>query len=335
MKQSVPVEELLNAARTAFDECTHLLIFAGAGMSVDSGLPDFRSDGGFWNAYPLLKELKLTYELLSTPKMFEENPELAWGFFGHKYELVNSKTPHRGYEILLNKCKSLGWDKSFVVTSNVDGFFERAGFNPHNIYEIHGSMHWMQQKNPRKNGDDVIETKTIAELQSGNLAVDPKTVKLTSKLPEANLRPNIWMFDDNAFSRKRADIQRENYEWDFKQEAFMTGGGTRLLILEIGAGTGVMTIRQMGSTVAKQIKERRYHLADNSWFVRVNPEMYHVQDGKARRSWQFLDAIGVPMKALEFLEKMPEPKVRSNEIVVEKEKPMPVAPQFDDWDEFN
>ena len=48
----------LNYAVELIRKADGILITAGAGMSVDSGLPDFRSVGGFWNAYPILKILR-------------------------------------------------------------------------------------------------------------------------------------------------------------------------------------------------------------------------------------------------------------------------------------
>ncbi|EEY13887.1 NAD-dependent protein deacetylase [Mannheimia haemolytica] len=54
-----------------------ILITAGAGMSVDSGLPDFRSVGGLWNACPPLKKFNLQFMQIATPLAYQERPELA------------------------------------------------------------------------------------------------------------------------------------------------------------------------------------------------------------------------------------------------------------------
>jgi len=67
--------------------CSGLLIAAGAGMGVDSGLPDFRGKEGFWRAYPPLLKLGIRFEEMANPRWFTENPELAWGFYGHRYNL--------------------------------------------------------------------------------------------------------------------------------------------------------------------------------------------------------------------------------------------------------
>ena len=49
--------------------------------------------------------------------------------------------PHIGYRVLLDIVKSPQIRDYFVVTSNVDGMFEKAGFDPQKIWEIHGSIH--------------------------------------------------------------------------------------------------------------------------------------------------------------------------------------------------
>jgi NAD-dependent SIR2 family protein deacetylase len=54
-----------------------------------------------------------------------DDPELAWGFYGHRLELYRRTTPHRGFGILRRLAERSG--RFFVFTSNVDGHFQRAG----------------------------------------------------------------------------------------------------------------------------------------------------------------------------------------------------------------
>ena len=77
-----------------------ILIGAGAGMGVDSGLPDFRGDQGFWRAYPPYERMGLNFVSLANPRWFTEDPTLAWGFYGHRMELYRRTTPHPGFAIL-------------------------------------------------------------------------------------------------------------------------------------------------------------------------------------------------------------------------------------------
>jgi len=62
-------------------------VTAGAGMGVDSGLPDFRGDQGFWRAYPPYAKVGLSFADLANPRWFDEAPSLAWGFCGHRLNL--------------------------------------------------------------------------------------------------------------------------------------------------------------------------------------------------------------------------------------------------------
>ena len=102
-------------------------------MGVDSDLPDFRGDEGFWKAYPPFREKGLRFVDLARPGWFDEDPELAWGFYGHRLELYRRTVPHPGFAILRRLAERAG--RSFVFTSNVDGQFRRAGFPEEAIVE--------------------------------------------------------------------------------------------------------------------------------------------------------------------------------------------------------
>lgn len=120
-----------------------LLVTAGAGMGVDSGLPDFRGTQGFWRAYPAIARLGLSFEEMANPSWFNENPHLAWAFYGHRLNLYRKTPPHPGFRQLLEAAtsKSAGY---FVFTSNVDGHFQKVGFAPDRIVECHGSIQRFQ-----------------------------------------------------------------------------------------------------------------------------------------------------------------------------------------------
>ena len=89
----------VQAARVLAD-AQALLFTAGAGMGVDSGLPDFRGDEGFWNAYPPLRKLNISFSQMANPQWFSDDPTLAWGFYGHRRNLYRATEPHTGFDIL-------------------------------------------------------------------------------------------------------------------------------------------------------------------------------------------------------------------------------------------
>ena len=75
-------------------------------------------------------------------KCGKENPELAWGFKANFYNIMNNLEPHEGYYHLLKNLNNK-YDY-FVCTSNVDGYFFRAGYDSNKIYEVHGSVNNLQ-----------------------------------------------------------------------------------------------------------------------------------------------------------------------------------------------
>ena len=142
-----PMQPELARTAQAIREAEALLITAGAGMGVDSGLPDFRGTEGFWRAYPQFARLGLRFEQLASPSWFFRDPPLAWGFYGHRLNLYRATSPHAGFEVLLRwaRAKPAGF---FVFTSNVDGQFQRAGFPDDRLAECHGTIHHLQCAEP-------------------------------------------------------------------------------------------------------------------------------------------------------------------------------------------
>ena len=124
-----------------------LLITTGAGMGVDSGLPDFRGTDGFWQAYPAISKMNLSFSEIANPRWFHTNPSMAWAFYGHRLNLYRQTIPHRGFEYLLRLAHQMKYGY-FVMTSNVDGHFQKAGYDAKKILELHGSIHHLQCSTP-------------------------------------------------------------------------------------------------------------------------------------------------------------------------------------------
>src|SRR5689334_1769793 len=201
MIESVDLHSSLNDAAQAIANADALLIGAGAGMGVDSGLPDFRGAEGFWKAYPPFRGRR--FAELSTPHWFKTDPALAWGFFGHRLNLYRGATPHLGFELL----RRWGAERpggAFVFTSNVDGQFQKAGFAEGDVVECHGSIHFLQCTG--RCGQEIWPADAV------RVEVDEATIRARSELPKcpacaAIARPNILMFDDWAWDDARASEQ--------------------------------------------------------------------------------------------------------------------------------
>ena len=74
-----PGDRVFERAAAAIRGARALVVATGAGMGVDSGLPDFRGDQGFWNAYPVYERLGLSFVDAANPDPFDEDPAFGWG----------------------------------------------------------------------------------------------------------------------------------------------------------------------------------------------------------------------------------------------------------------
>jgi NAD-dependent SIR2 family protein deacetylase len=139
------IDEAIQLAARAIEQADALLIGAGAGMGVDSGLPDFRGTQGFWRAYPAIAKLGMSFAEMANPQWFRSDPRLAWAFYGHRLNLYRNTAPHCGFGQLLD-CGNAKPRSYFIYTSNVDGQFQKAGFSAERIVEprIHPPLSMLQ-----------------------------------------------------------------------------------------------------------------------------------------------------------------------------------------------
>ncbi len=254
------MEEKYQQAAKVLAQSQGLLICAGAGMGVDSGLPDFRGDEGFWKAYPPLAKLGLSFSEMANPRWFEHDPELAWGFYGHRLMLYRETQPHAGFGRLLDFCKGLPHG-CFVFTSNVDGQFQKAGFEPESVYECHGSIHHLQ----------TLDGSGQIWLAKGEqIDLDPERFRARPPLPKAPggslARPNILMFGDWYWNSERADIQQlamQNWFHELREAK------AKIAVLEMGAGKSVPTVRLHAEKTARHFE---------ATLIRVNPRQHQVRE---------------------------------------------------------
>jgi len=276
MLLGMDLEDLFRRAAAAVASADALVITAGAGMGVDSGLPDFRGTQGFWRAYPVYEKLGLDFAAMANPRWFKTEPELAWGFYGHRLGLYRKTKPHAGFLIMRKWAQSKKQD-GFVFTSNVDGQFQRAGYADDRVVEAHGSIHHMQCVN--ECGVGIIAADPYA------VEVDEKTFRATPPLPACPrcgglLRPNILMFGDFAWESARTEAQ------EARLGAFLRDVGKgRVTVIECGAGTAIPTVRHF----SEQASARQ-----GGTLIRINVREPKVPGGH----------IGIPLGALEALTQM-------------------------------
>jgi NAD-dependent SIR2 family protein deacetylase len=253
----------LDAAAQAIATADALLVATGAGMGVDSGLPDFRGNEGFWRAYPPLRRLGVSFVEMANPGWFERDPSLAWGFYGHRLQLYRATQPHAGFARLLAWGERLpaGY---FVFTSNVDGQHQRAGFDANRVVECHGSIHHLQCT-------DCTDEPRIWDADQTEVTVDESTFRASPPLPGcpscgALARPNVLMFGDWDWAPSRTAAQERRFEGWLRSLV-----GKRLVIVEIGAGSAVPTVRHTSERVAATLDGR---------LLRINPREPAVPRGQ-------------------------------------------------------
>ena len=257
-------EQSIQRAAQAITAADALLIAAGAGMGVDSGLPDFRGDQGFWKAYPMVARLGLSFADIADPSWFERDPQLAWAFYGHRLNLYRRTMPHEGFAQLLTwaATKAAGY---FVFTSNVDGHFQKAGFDADRIVECHGSIHHFQcAANCRPD---------IWDAAAETVAVDETVFRAVPPLPRCRhcrglARPNIMMFNDLAWLDQRSAAQSKRFaDWikTLKEKS------ARLVVVELGAGTAIPSVRKTSETLVRQLR---------GVLIRINPRESEVPAGQ-------------------------------------------------------
>lgn len=129
MEITTEIEKLAQYIR----EARKIVFFGGAGVSTESGVPDFRSKDGLYNQYDVRFEAYRPEYLLSH-SCLRDHPEVFYEFYRQKMN-VEGIEPNAAHKYLV-KLEADGKDIS-VVTQNIDGLHQKAGSRK--VYEIHGS----------------------------------------------------------------------------------------------------------------------------------------------------------------------------------------------------
>jgi len=251
-------------AAEAIKNADGVFITAGAGIGVDSGLPDFRGNKGFWNEYPAIAKKGIEFSSMANPQWFENDPSLAWAFYGHRLHLYRDTVPHEGFTKLLefSQNKPFGY---FVFTSNVDGQFQKAGFASDRIEEVHGSIHHLQCSKPC--------CLDIWSAENYNIEIDNELFEAYGDLPYCNkcnavVRPNILMFGDWNWLPDRSEMQGIRLSSWLRE---MKEKKAKPVVIEMGAGTAIPTVRRKSKRVADAFEAE---------LIRINPREYHVPSKK-------------------------------------------------------
>jgi NAD-dependent SIR2 family protein deacetylase len=194
----------------------------------------------------------LSFVEAANPAHFQRDPAFGWGFYGHRTNLYRTTVPHEGFQIIK---RWIEWNNAdhFVVTSNVDGQFQKAGYAEDRILEVHGSIHHLQCLRPCcsdiwPNHEQIPVDETT--MRAGNIPRCPHCGGVS--------RPNILMFGDWSWLSDRTEAQEARFQ-RFQDEH----GNRRMAVIEMGAGTAIPTIRATS--------ERLGWRFEKATVIRINP----------------------------------------------------------------
>lgn len=121
-------KEKIKELKDRLEKCKNLVIFTGAGISKESGIPTFRDADGLWKNFRI--------EELATPEAFNRDPKKVWEWYLWRKKKIGECNPNSCH-LLVSK-----WEKEFenfwLLTQNIDGLHRKAGNKK--ILELHGNI---------------------------------------------------------------------------------------------------------------------------------------------------------------------------------------------------
>ena len=127
------VDDAVRAAKQIVAASTKITVLTGAGISTDSGIPDFRGPNGLWTKNP-------DAERAATLQFYLQDPQLRQRSWQNRAKWINNNPqPNDGHRALVSieKRESL----VAIVTQNVDELHQQAGHDPSKVLEVHGTLH--------------------------------------------------------------------------------------------------------------------------------------------------------------------------------------------------
>ena len=179
-EQDTKIQELAKMLRNT----RKAVFFTGAGISTESGIPDFRSPGGIWTKFDpddfTLERFLSSYE----------SRKKQWQFLLGT-ESIRSAKPNAAH-LAIAELEKMG-HVDCVITQNIDGLHQKAGSNPDRVYELHGNLEWAHCLNckNRYRIDWIIErnggVKEVPDCEYCGGMLKPDVVFFGGQLPQKTL----------------------------------------------------------------------------------------------------------------------------------------------------
>lgn len=173
--------EKITALKKIIDESNKIVFFGGAGVSTESGIPDFRSEKGLYNAK---KEFGRSPEQMISASFFDSHTDIFFDYYKKNlvYRDAKPNKAHLALAKLEEEGKLIG-----VVTQNIDGLHQEAGSKK--VFELHGSVlrNYCMRCGESYSLDDIMEMDGVPKCECGGI-IKPDVVLYEE------------MLDDNVIS---------------------------------------------------------------------------------------------------------------------------------------
>jgi len=173
VRHSKPVASAIRELAALVRERQPTVVLSGAGISTESGIPDFRSATGVWAQYDPME--------YATIRAFRRDPVKVWEFYALRFSVLTHAEPNAGHRALAELERG-GLVKA-IVTQNIDGLHQRAG--SHDVLEVHGSIRTVSCL---ECGERVTLEDVVASLRDRPAPPCPRC--------GAVLRPDVVMFGE-------------------------------------------------------------------------------------------------------------------------------------------
>lgn len=169
-------------------ESEKIVFFGGAGVSTESGIPDFRSEQGIYNT---VKNFGCPPEEILSHTYFMRNTEKFYDFY-RTTMVYTDALPNNAHKALA-KLEEMG-KLTAVVTQNIDGLHQAAGSKT--VYELHGSIHRNNCMKCKKfyGLDDIMQTKGVPRCSCGGV-LKPDVVLYEEGLDEDTIEKSIYAIE--------------------------------------------------------------------------------------------------------------------------------------------
>lgn len=169
----------IDELRKIVDESDNIVFFGGAGVSTESGIPDFRSVDGLYN-----QTYKYPPETIISHSFYRSNPEEFYRFYKDKMIFADAK-PNKAH-MKLAELEQQGKLKA-VITQNIDGLHQMAGSK--NVIELHGSVHrnYCEKCHKFYDLEYIVKSEGVPRCQECGGIVKPDVVLYEETLDDENM----------------------------------------------------------------------------------------------------------------------------------------------------